>query len=255
MLSTTLLYSCDPFLYLPDPYLVADSRQKENVYYAPPCQNVPLLSEKNDLSGSLSFGSTSKQSGVDVHSAFMPAKNFGLLGSYRSYKQKSNSVEGKISSYEFGAGYIKDDKKLHLEVYGGIGGGQITNTHHSGLSTVKFNNFFIQPTIAVQNLEKTVQFAFVSRFSSLHFKVGDTTYKNAREPFVTSQLKLINDNPGRIFWEPGVVLRAGAKNVLLEIAFSVTDDLSKGSFAMDKTNISFGLIFKGNVGNNNSKAK
>ena len=202
-------YSCFTGFYTADPYFVNESRQKENIYHAPAAQNVPLLSEKNDLNFSASLGYTSRHSGIDLHTAFVPAKNFGLLAGFRSYSQKNHSEEGKITSYEFGAGYIKDNKQFHFEVYGGIGGGSTTNYHQTGGSKLKFSNFFVQPTIAVQNLKKTVQFAFTNKISRQHFNVADTSFAGEREPFVSSQFRIIAQNPNRIFWEPGIVLRTG----------------------------------------------
>ena len=247
--SMPFFYSCVTGSFTADPYFVDDSRQKENVYHAPAMQNVPLLSEKNDLSFSASLGYTSQHSGIDLHTAFVPAKNVGLLAGYRSYSQKKHSEDGKIASYEFGAGYIKDGKQFHFEAYGGVGGGSTTNHHHTGESKLTFSNFFVQPTIAVQNLTKTVQFAFTSKFTHQHFNIVDTSFTGEREPFVTSQFRTIAENPNRIFWEPGIVLRTGWKNVLFNIGVSTLKDLSNPNFAMDRCNYFIGVVFRGNVGN------
>ena len=243
------LYSCDPGLY--DPYIVPESRQKENVYYAPAAQNAPLLSNKNDLSFSAGFGVTSNQSGIDAHGAFNPAKNFGLLAGMRSYNHESEGEGSSMNSYEFGAGYLKELPQLwHFEIYGGVGSGNVHNIHHTGDSKVRFSNFFLQPAIAVQNSNKTIQFAFVSRFSSNNFKIEDTSFNSDREPFVAKQMNIIHNQSRHLMWEPGFLLRAGWENILFKAGFSICSDLTDKDFYHDKTNFSVGIVFRGNVGKN-----
>jgi hypothetical protein len=253
--SIPFFYSCFTGSFTTDPYFVNESRQKENVYHAPAMQNIPLLSDKNDFSFSGSLGYTSRHSGVDIHTAFVPAKHFGLLAGFRSYSQKEKSEDGKINSYELGAGYIKDNKNLHFELYGGIGGGSTTNSHFTGTSKLTFTNFFIQPTIAVQNPEKTVQFAFTGKLSHQNFRIADTSFTGEREPFVTNQFRIMAESPNRILWEPGLVLRAGWKNVLFNIGVSTLKDLSELNFAMDRCNYFVGIIFRGNATNKQTKSK
>ena len=245
-------YSCYGY-YPAYSYIVDESRQKENVYHAPAMQNIPLLSEKNDFSFSGSLGYTSKHSGIDLHTAFVPAKHFGLLAGYRSYSQKENSENGSINSYEIGAGFLKDNKNLHFEVYGGIGGGGTTNNHFTGTSKLTFTNFFVQPTIAIQNPEKTVQFAFTNKFSHQNFSIADTGFTGEREPFVTNQFKIIAESPNRIFWEPGIVFRAGWKSVLFNIGVSTLKDFGQPNFAMDRCNYFVGIVFRGNASNKEVK--
>src|SRR5829696_6891277 len=241
------IYSCFPGIYTADPFIVNDSRQKENVYHAPSAHNVPLLSNKNDLSFSANLAYTSKYKGVDIQSAYIPVNHLGLLANLRSYSQKSERHDGGINSFELGAGYLNDWNWVHLESYAGIGSGNVKNTHHTGSSSIKFTNYFIQPTIGVQNKQKTVQFAFSSKFNLASFKITDTAYAGEREPFVATQMKQLADYPDHVFWEPGFVFRTGWQNWLIQTAFSFSSDLSGHEFYRDKTNFSIGLVVRINT--------
>src|SRR5450432_2419449 len=65
-----------------DPYIVSESRQKENLYYIPSAPNTPMHSQKNDLNFSLLRIADTKYSGGEVEASYMPGKHAGLIGSY-----------------------------------------------------------------------------------------------------------------------------------------------------------------------------
>jgi len=237
-----------------DPYIVDESRQKENYYYAPAAQNAPLLTKKNDLSLALHGSFGDRQKGIDMHAAFNPGKNIGLLASYSSSKNDGDANDDivKTNRFEMGAGYFKKlSPGLHFETYGGLGFGKIKNRHYTGLSRLNNNLFFIQPTISLETKNQNVRFAFVSRFSINNFKIQDTSFNNDREPFVTSQMKIIHDQPSHVFWEPGFVLRAGWEDFLFQLGYSVSTDLTNKELYRAKNNLSVGMILRINAGKKN----
>jgi hypothetical protein len=232
--------------YLPayDPYYISMSRQKENIYYAPSGANAPLLTNKND--GSLTIGGslTSKtKGGINLQAAYLPAKHIGLTANY-----SSTVYQGSSSHFEIGPGYVKKlSEYWSFETYGGAGFGNRENHHATGYSKIKTSNVFIQPTISVGGKEQKFQFAFVSRFNRVNFTLGDTTFNNDREYFVTQQMKLIAEKPVHLFWEPGFIMRAGWKNVLIQAGYQISTDLTNSNLQYAKENFSVGLVVRLNT--------
>ena len=265
--STTSLFICAVLVlvtasscYYPgytDPYIVDVSRQKENYYYTPAVATTPMLVSKNDFSMILNGVLADNANGGSVHAAFMPSKNIGLMTSYSWLKNDQGSDDvGRFLNYEAGAGYIgKLSSYWHFETYGGMNGGKVENTHHTGYSKIKTNGFFLQPTIFVSNKDQRVQFGFISRFNLAKFNLADTSFNNDREPIVTQQMLLIHDNPSQLFWEPGFVFRAGWKNFQLNAAYSFSNDLSNKEIFRKKDLFTLGVVVRLNASNIETKKK
>jgi hypothetical protein len=245
-----LLTSCYGSYAPADPYIVNESRQKENYYYASSTQNVPLLEQKNDLSLALHGSFGDRQKGVDIHGAFNPAKNIGIMLSYSSIKNDGDVDNDivHIKHFELGPGYFKKISPFfHFETYGGVGFGTASNRHYTGNSKITSVNFFLQPAISVSNTYQTLQFAVVSKFSLNNFKIADTSFNNDREPFVTSQMKIISDNPSQVFWEPGFVFRAGWKEFVFQATYSISTDITNKELYRSKNSFSLGMMLRINT--------
>src|SRR5438067_13637996 len=63
-----------------DPYVIPESRQKENLYYVPTAPNTHLLTEKNDADFNLIRSGGTKFSGVDVQASYLPGRHMGVVG-------------------------------------------------------------------------------------------------------------------------------------------------------------------------------
>src|SRR5688572_4149467 len=155
------LTSCYPSGQSLDPYIVDQNRQEENMYYVPSAPNVPLLSEKNDLSFNIDRISGSKFTGYEINAAYLPGKHFGITGSYSNARNKDGnagySFSMEYSRFEIGSGYIAQFARgWHFETYAGFGNGKISNFHHTGSSKLNLTHFFLQPAIAISNGKKTV---------------------------------------------------------------------------------------------------
>jgi hypothetical protein len=243
------LHSCFPINLAVDPYIVDIDRQKENSYHAPSMLHAPLLSEKNDFSIAANYAVLTRHNGVDLQAAFVPVEHLGLQAGFRSYSQKGSQASGDIESYEFGAGYVKDWGKLLFEAYGGIGGGNIQNDHHTGSSHLRYTSYYVQPTFAIQSKSKTTQFAVIAKLYPVKFAIVDTTFDGARENFVATQFETLGNKPNQLFLEPGFVFRSGWKNVRIQTGLSFAVNLSGEDFLRDKTNFSIGCLFRFNSRN------
>lgn len=233
---------------VPDPYIVAESRQKENFYYVPSSHHAPLLKNKNDLSVALQHSASNKHSGGELQAAYVASKHLGILSNL-SWGGNKRYEDMNYWKWEMGAGYILPVTKYwHFESYGGVGTGKIDNHHHTGKSIIKNNYLFLQPAIAVSNLQGSVQFGFVSKFIGNRFSIGEASLNKDREPFTSSQLQLIEDNPFQLFWEPGFIFRFGWKNFLFHTGYSISADLTKSDLHRAKDNFSIGMYLKFNTG-------
>jgi hypothetical protein len=222
------LTSCYPTGPVSDPYIVAESRQKENLYYVPSPSNSPLHSKKGDMNFSLMRIAGSKFSGGEMQASFMPASHFGIMGSYSfTSNSGSNTDYIKYNRFELGSGFVTQlSKNWHFETYAGFGNGKIFNQHATGSSRINLTHFFLQPAIAVNDEKKNIQFGFVSKFAGVNFKVVDTSFNTDREPFSASQLNSLYNQPFHLVWEPGFVFRFGWKNFQFHTGYSFSTDLT-----------------------------
>ena len=244
--TTAIITSCLPLNTIPDPYDVPDSRQRRNIYYVPSAPNTPLLSKKDDFNFNLLRTAASHINGFEVQAAYLPAKHFGIIGRYSFAKDDGGySDYMKYKSLEIGAGFVNQlYKNLHFETYGGIGKGKVANIHHTGFSNLNLTHYFIQPTLAVNNEKKTLQFAFVSRFAGVNFKVTDNMFNHDREALTAAQLQSLYDKPFHVFWEPGMVLRFGWKEFLFHTGYSYSSDLTNSDLHRSEGIFSFGASLR-----------
>ncbi|MDX2048108.1 MAG: hypothetical protein SFU87_15060 [Chitinophagaceae bacterium] len=232
---------------VPDPYIVAQSRQEENFYYTPSAHNAPLIKEKHDLNFNAALSSGTLHSGSELRGSFLPGKHFGITAAYSSGGNKSRGTV-RHNRLELGAGYItKLSNQWHFETYGGWGTGNIDNSHYTGTSHVKLSHFFIQPAFAITNDKKTVRLGLVSRFAGVNFKVTDTSFATDREPFSNAQLISLYEKPFRMFWEPCIVLRYGWKVFQFHTAYSVSVGLGNDDLHRSKSNFSLGVSLQFNT--------
>jgi hypothetical protein len=240
------LGSCYTGGTISDPYIVSESRQKENFYYIPSAPNTPLHSQKNDLEFNLMLVSGSKYSGAEVQASYMPGKHIGIMGSYSIAGINSNYV--KYNRFELGSGFATQfSGNWHFETYAGFGNGKIKNRHYTGNSKLNLTHFFLQPAIAISNENKRIQFGFVSRFAAVNFNVLDTSFSNDREPYSTTQLKSLYDQPFHIVWEPGFVFRFGWKNFQFHTGYSFSTDLTNPGLYKANGNLSMGITLRLNT--------
>ena len=238
-----LFSSCFPVQ--PAPYLIPESRQKENRYYLPANAQTPMLSKVNDMSFNVNHTLSGDYRSVDFQAAYVVANHVGVSAVF-STKTQSNEVV--LPRMEFGAGYILPINKNWLfETYGGAGFGNVKNVHATGSSNFKYSNLFIQPAIAIFNDNKTIGFGLISRLTQANFKFQDTTFSGNRESYSASQIKSLIAQPRHLFWEPGLTLRVGGKQVWFNINYTMSTHLGKNDFDRSKDNFALGATIRFNT--------
>jgi hypothetical protein len=247
-----VLASCYTGSYIPDPYIVDIERQKQNIYYVPSSPNTPLLTEKNDFSFSVMRASGSKFTGAEIQAACLPWKHAGFIASYSGAGNRNGNPDYMTyHRFEIGAGYVsKFSKEGHFEIYGGLGNGKMMNSHYSGSSRINLNHFFLQPAIAISDKHQIIQFAVSSKFAGVNFKVRDTLFTTAREPFSSSQINSLYEQPFHVMWEPALSFRVGWKNFLFNAQYTLSSDLTNPDLHRSKNNFSIGVTLRCNTKTN-----
>ena len=233
---------------LQTPYLVDESRQKENLYYIPSTPNTPLSSETGHLHFNFLRSSGNKYSGVELQGGIIPAEHLGIIASFAGAKNSSSEDFTDFHRFNVGAGYVgKISKRWHVEVYSGWGKGQVSNHHFTGYSNIDLNEFFVQPAIAYSNPKKTVEIGLISRFTYADLIVKDAFFDHAREPYNAEQVNRLAWQPTNFMWEPALILRAGWKNFKFHGGYTVSTDLNNPSLNMPKGNLSLGASLQFNT--------
>ncbi len=183
--------------------------------YVPSVQNVPMLTEKHDINGTITFN--------NIQSAYAISDHIGLTLSAETdgiFKNLTDEDESKKHVVEVGAGYFTPiSEDLYFNIYSGAGLGKISfqeNTFNEmGRFSSRKANYYIQPSISYQT--RFVELAFSTRVTGVDFfDMNDSEYfvnTEATDPF---DLRLIND-PFYTFVEPAFTLRAGHENIKISL--------------------------------------
>lgn len=195
--------------------------QSCNIMYTPNMQNVPLLTEKNEVRATLGP--------FDYQAAYAVTENIGVMlnGQYHTrntntldYEYGSKSLNNSKSALiEGGVGFTKKLSDYAVfEVYGGYGGGKNsildTYTDYTTGSLLRkesfsatTNRFFLQPGIGFTN--EYFDIAFSSRLMVLNYSNIDTL--NYTTSMMVNQELLNIDQEPFVFIEPALTMRLGYK--------------------------------------------
>lgn len=234
-----------PSCVTPDPFIVSADRQNKNVYYVPPPSNVPMLTEKGDASINLQTGGGSGFGLFEMQAAYMAGEHLGVAAAF-SQGFGGNFV--KPVQYEVAAGYVKKlTHEWHFETYGGMGHETIDNSHYTGTSKVDARYFFLQPAFVVSNVNKSVQFGLVSRFSGVRFNVRDTLFYTDREGISSGYIGDLYRQPFHLMWEPALIFRFGWQNFQFHTGLTESLDLTNPRVHGATTQITFGMVCRLNT--------
>jgi len=191
-------------------------------YYGPNSSNTPLLSEK-EAKLNIQYAAADAFKAFEVQSAFAVSKHFGGMINFIAGGENDNNSwfvsdgdKGSAKYIEVGAGYFTpvNHTPWIFETYGGIGTGGIKNNFGSqGRANVTFTKLFLQPNFGVKT--KGFEFGLSSRFSFVNHNLDFSTI-----PKEDMDLRNILEHPDSFLWEPGIVMRAGGKNFLVQIQYT-----------------------------------
>jgi hypothetical protein len=261
-----ILLAVCPFAGCIGPYTspaVTIERQEQNPYYIVTAANAPLISEKGDFTGSLSYSLSTKYGGINTLMAYKPFNKFGFLTSYNYFRGVAKQDDWadydgpwNYHRFEFAPGFSTSINSMWMmECYAGAGIGSINNEHATGYSKINQSNFFIQPAFGYHNADNSFELGFQCRINSQHFNVKEVYFDSTREAATTKQFELIRDNPRQYMIEPGIILRTGKKNVKMQLSCSYSANLTTTEMSAKRFNGSIGVVFKVNSLKNKQAAQ
>lgn len=210
-------------------------------YYVPNIQNVPLFKEKDEYRLTIATGAGDESTCTEVQTALSVTDKIGVMVNFMTAKGENSSNENSANGnfLEAAVGYYKPVEKAGVfEVYGGIGG---SNQHHhysdSGTSDLSSLRFFVQPSYGFTF--DPVDIAFSTRLSALSF-VNTDNYV-LRNTVLYDKVNSLSHQT-HLLLEPALTIRAGWKNVKLQLQFLYVGYLnSKGLNIGEETHLSLGL--------------
>ena len=177
-----------------------------HLLYLPNQVNVPMLTDRDDLSGSISLG----LSNVNLQTAYSPVKNVGLMINYAGGKTSNSDNSSITNSYnflEFGAGYYKPiTKNLLFDIYGGYGLGEAKTFDNvwdeATIINGNYTRLFIQPSITISagdvfDANLAIRSIFISMEKTTDSNASTRSSKTFLEPVLTLKygwkyIKIIN---------------------------------------------------------------
>ncbi|MEL6556879.1 MAG: hypothetical protein AAFQ94_01765 [Bacteroidota bacterium] len=189
-----------------------------STYYMPGVQNVPLHTEKDQVTLTANAGTTFEVESFDFQGSYSFEDNFAFMlnGQFarggRANSEDDNSGNGNL--LEAAVGYYKPlSEKVVFETYLGGGSGNVINRYGNGArSKVGLSKIFLQPQIGFKS--KYVDLAFSYRLNWLGFRNTDligVLPENEIDDFNT-----INDFGRRLLIEPALTARIGNDPIKLQ---------------------------------------
>jgi len=236
VLAAASFYACGPVLY-------------SNVG-----QNVPLLQEKGEFSGQVSYSASSgawSASGIGFQGAYAVSEKVGIISSFSSLWGSDDSPdyewEGDGTYFELGAGLFggKQENKFLYEGFVGIGSGSIRNTslvNRSEFMNVKYLKPFLQPSIAFST--KYFELAVTPRIAYLTYTSQDD-FNFGPNPEQLNPQEYFDENHNTVVFEPGIMIRGGFPGAKLELQYnhSSLKEPLEGNSVINDDYFSIGLRF------------
>jgi len=184
-----------------------------NSYYVANSHNVPLLTGKKDIRGSMNYYWTSVDfvstiPGFEAQGAYALTNHVGVMGSFLTAGQKLDTTTFHATYGDLGIGYFATDKskKLVVELYGVYGLGSVKNGF-GGLATssTDFSKLFIQPVIGYKSRYFDAAFSWrIASISHSSLNISGTLPAAGQVSF-----DLLKSNLTYTVSEPALTLRAG----------------------------------------------
>ena len=216
------------------------------IYYAPNTQNVPLLSEKNEISASVAGGDER----VEVQGAYAAGNHLGIMvngGLFLPRRQEDNADDGDGRFLEAGAGYFTPlGSGFIFEAYGLFGLGNVRNDFPSTLddhpgTTGKIRadmfRYALQPGIGYKH--RFFDVVLSSRFSVLNYTSvsGSLIFQGE------DQVDYLRRNSSNFLIEPALTIRGGYEFIKLQLQIGQSLNLSNSDFRQEHGYATIGLVF------------
>lgn len=228
-------------------------------YYVSNTQQVPLFTEKNELSFSGGTLLKYRNTSVELQGAYSLTDKIAVSAAFLHVEGKEGFDWGKGNYFEAAAGYYKPVKRHRaFEIFGGIGGSKQSHGYRTefsihdslpqskpgGTSDMKFVKFFVQPSYGWKYYR--FELALSARFSNLTFlDINNKIIKNQRQFQYVWEIENRNNF---FFFEPALTIRFGTDNLKVQVQGLVDSYLNNGRSNFDECHVSVGLSCRlGNI--------
>ncbi len=216
-------------------------------YYVPNTQNVPLLSEKNEVDLTLS-GNGEK---VEFQGAYAITGHLGVKANAGWFipSDLDNGNGGKGNFIELGAGYftkVSENDNWIFETYGIAGFGTMENHLPSTLEDYPLTTGKIKANLLRVGIQpnfgyKTKHFAIAvsSRFVHLSYDQirGDLTFNNK------DQQEYLRNHNSNFLIEPALTIKGGFERIKLQLQYGYSFNVTDFNFKQERPFITVGLNF------------
>jgi hypothetical protein len=211
------------------------------IFYQPNTINIPLISEEGEHRFSANY-TMGDADGLEMQYAGTIGPNMALMlnGMYLS-KNNEGNFHGFGSMIEGGLGFYNPmGKYWSFNLFGGgaLGRGQVKNESNNQAS-FDYNRLFFQPSIGIR---------YKWFETGLAFRVCGINYTSINNTLVEYKDRMSLNEFSRktvILIEPGLVIRAGFKNVKVQLSFNELYWLNKPEFSNDFLNYANSAISLG----------
>jgi len=179
------------------------------------------------------------------------------MTNFMSAKGIDNNEESwaKGTYLDAAIGYYKPLHKSGVfEIYGGVGGSKQQHQYRSeiydpgnpaynnlnaGTSDLSFIKIFVQPSIGMTF--NGFDFAFSTRFNRLSFNKTDNQIDKLSNKYEFDKLYATAQTKNYMFFEPALTIRAGWKNLKVQLQGATASYLNNDHYHFDQYHISIGL--------------
>ena len=203
-------------------------------FYWPSIQNVPLLKEKKELMGAVGTGFID----MNIQGAYSITNHIGCQITYNDHYDPFSSAFSSGQLFEVGLGYyLRHEKYLAFETYGGYGYGQTHGDNYYNRSVVNFNQIYLQPSIGFTS--DYFDLAFTPKIIKVDYIVKENIVNHQS---THNDLMLNMDKQSYYFIEPGITVRAGYKFIKLQFQYVEVLKQNKQDLDYSRINYSFSLF-------------
>jgi hypothetical protein len=211
-------------------------------YYTPTSQNVPLLSKKNEVTGSIDYyPPLDGGSAIELQTAY-------AAGNHLAVQVNGGGGNGGNTNNHKGGGYFEGGvgyflpfgwrKRFVFESFGRFSLGWMNGKFDTnGFIKAGMTRLAIQPSIGYKARHFEIAFSL---------RAGGVSYSNIKGDLVLdskSQRDYLSQNKNQFFVEPAITLKAGGPSIKGQLQIGGSTDVTKGTFPRVKNWLSIGLNF------------
>lgn len=238
----TLVFGCNP------------------VFYSPPAQNVPLLSQKGELAVSGGGILTDRAQGGNFQGAYSVAPHIGLVagGTFHAASRDSSKRAYKFNQglINVGAGYFTHiSTKFIFEVYGLLGYGWMNHFEPATLKEHPETNGRMKADLFNVAIQPAVGFKSKNFEAAISIKAGVINYSNIQGQLIANFFDFLHypqidmqafyrKNRHVYLYEPALTFLVGADRIKLRTQFGLSRSSIKESYPNDDFWVTAGLSFR-----------